>query len=145
MIWPAGWCGYITSNLFINTSTMAKKVSTEKELGEALKNEEDTIEITGDLAKKTIKLRATGKVAWAIALAAIGIAVYAAIVAIPTGGSSAAISAFAAPAAVGILGGAVTYTAIAIAVAAGGVGALTTLRSYKEVARTSSSITLKRN
>ena len=103
---------------------MAKKVSTEEELGEALKNKEDTIEITGDLAKKTIKLRATGKVAWAIAFAAIGIAAYAAIVAIPTGGTSAAISAFAAPAAVGILGGAATYTAIAIAVAAGGVSAL---------------------
>lgn len=123
---------------------MAKKVNTEKELAEALKNKESTIEITGDLAKKTIKLRATGAVSWAIAFSAIGIATYAAIAAIPTGGSSAAIAAFAAPAAVGILGGTATYTAIAIAVAAGGVGALTTLRSYKEVARTANSVTLKR-
>lgn len=123
---------------------MTKKVSTEKELGEALKSKESTIEITGDLAKKTIKLRATGAVAWAVAFAAIGIAVYGAIAAIPTGGTSVAISAFAAPAAVGILGGAATYTAIAIAVAAGGAGALSALRSYKEVSRTANSITLKR-
>jgi hypothetical protein len=123
---------------------MTRKVSTEKELGEALKNKESTIEITGDLAKKTIKLRATGAVAWAVAFAAIGIAAYGAIAAIPTGGSSLTVSAFAAPAAVGVLGGAATYTAIAIAVAAGGVGALTALRSYKEVSRTASSITLKR-
>lgn len=123
---------------------MTKKVSTEKELGEALKNKESTIEITGDLAKKTIKLRATGALAWAVAFAAIGIAVYGAIAAIPTGGTSVAISAFAAPAAVGILGGAATYTAIAVAVAAGGAGALSALRSYKEVSRTANSITLQR-
>ncbi|KAB7661283.1 hypothetical protein [Plesiomonas shigelloides] len=121
-----------------------KKITTEKELGEALKNEENTIEITGDLAKKTIKLRATGNVAWAIAIGAIGFAVYGIIVAVPSGGSGAVLSGIAAPAAVGILGGAATYSAIAIAVAAGGVGALTTLRGYSEVSRTENSIILKR-
>ncbi|EHK9018668.1 hypothetical protein K0W38_004425 [Vibrio vulnificus] len=121
-----------------------KKVTTEKELGEALKNEESTIEITGDLAKKTIKLRATGNVAWAIAIGAIAIAAYGIIAAVPSGGSGALVSGIAAPAAVGVLGGAVTYSAIAIAVAAGGVGALTALRGYKEVSRTENSITLKR-
>lgn len=120
------------------------KVSTEEELGEAIKNEEDTIEIEGSLADKTIKLRATGNVAWAVAFGAIGIAAYAAIVAIPTGGTSGAVAAFAAPAAVGILGGAVTYTAIAVAIAAGGVGALTKLRSYEEVSRESNKLILKR-
>ncbi|PSU86957.1 hypothetical protein [Photobacterium kishitanii] len=121
-----------------------KSVNTEKELGKALKNKESTIEITGDLAKKTIKLRATGTVAWAIAIGAIGIAVYGAIATVPTGGSSAVVSGIAAPAAISILGGAATYSAIAIAIAAGGVGALTTLRGYKEVSRTENSITLKR-
>lgn len=123
---------------------MAVKVSTEKELGEALKRKEDGIEITGDLAKKTIRLRATGNVAWAIAIAAIGFAVYGVATAPVTGGTTAAISAFAAPTAVGILGGAATYSAIAIAIAAGGVGALTSLRKYKEISRSSSSLTLKR-
>ena len=123
---------------------MTVKVSTEKELGEALKRKEDMIEITGDLAKKSFKLRATGKVAWAIALTAISIAVYSVATAPVSGGATAAVSAVAAPAAIGILGGATTYSAIAIAIAAGGVGALTSLRKYKEISRTSSSLTLKR-
>jgi hypothetical protein len=111
------------------------KVHTAEALGEALKNEEDTIEIEGDLANKTIKIRATGNVAWAIAFAAIAIAVGAAIVAIPTGGASSAITFAIAPAAVGVLGVPVTTMAISIAIAAGGVGALTRLRKYKEVRR----------
>lgn len=68
------------------------KVKNEKELGEALKNKEETIEITGDLAKKTIKIRATGRVAWVVAFGAIGISAYAAISTIPTGGTSAPIA-----------------------------------------------------
>ncbi|EDM65436.1 hypothetical protein PE36_09026 [Moritella sp. PE36] len=120
------------------------KVYTEEELGEAIKNEEDTIEIEGSLKDKTIKIRATGNVAWAIAIGGIGIAVYAAIVAIPTGGTSGVVGIVAAPVAVGILGGAVTYTAIGVAIAAGGVGALTKLRSYKEVSRDSNTLILKR-
>ena len=119
-------------------------VTTEKELGKALKRNEEIIEITRDLAKKTIRLRATGNVAWAIAFAAIGIAVYGVIAAPATGGSSGIFAGFTAPAAVGILGGAASYSAIAIAVAAGGVGALTSLRKYKEISRTSSSVILKR-
>lgn len=123
---------------------MTAKVSTEKELGDALRRKEDMIEITGDLAKKSIKLRATGNIAWAIALTAIGIAIYSVAAAPVSGGTTAAVSAIAAPAAVGVLGAATTYSAIAIAIAAGGVGALTSLRKYKEISRTSSSITLKR-
>lgn len=123
---------------------MTVKVRTEKDLGDALKRNEDCIEITGDLAKKTIKIRATGNVAWTIAIAAVGVAVYG-VVALPvTGGASAAVSGLAAPAAVGILGGAVTLSAISIAVAAGGIGALTSLRKYKEVSRTGNSLILKR-
>jgi len=124
--------------------SVAVKVSTEKELGEALKRKEDSIEITGDLAKKTIRLRATGNVVWAIAITAIGLAIYGVATAPVTGGTTAGLSALTAPAAVGILGGPVTYSAIAIAIAAGGVRALTSLREYKEVSRSSSSLTLKR-
>lgn len=127
---------------------MAKKVSTEKELGEALRNNEDTIEITGDLAKKTIKLRATGRVAWAVAIAAIGIAVYSAMTIIPSGGTTAVpagmMGAGFAPVAVAVLDTSVTYSAIAIAITAGGIGSLTTLRNYKEVSRSSNSLILKR-
>jgi hypothetical protein len=42
-----------------------------------------TIEIEGDLAKKIIRLKATGNVAWAIAIAAIGMAVVVLIVGTP--------------------------------------------------------------
>ena len=120
------------------------KVTTAAELGEALKDKEEYIEIEGDLVNKTIRIRATGKVAWAIAIAAIGIAVYS-ILAVPvTRGASVTLNAFVAPAAVGVLGASVTTTAIGIAIAAGGIGALTTLRSYKEVSRTKSSLILKR-
>lgn len=124
------------------------KVKNEEELGEALKNKESTIEIEGNLADKTFKLRATGKVAWVIAFAAIGIAGYSTVVTIGSGGTTAPVTGtvafLAAPAAIGVLGGAVTYSAIAIAVAAGGVGALTTLRGYKQVSRSKGSLILKR-
>lgn len=124
-------------------------VKTEKELGDAVKRGDDTIEIEGNLAKKTIKIRATGSVAWAIAIGAIGIAVYASIATLGTGGAAApvtgAMSALAAPAAIGVLGTTVTYSAIAIAVAAGGVGALTSLRNYKEISRTDNRLVLKKS
>lgn len=122
---------------------MAAIVSTEKELGEAIKREEDTIEITGNLVKTTVRIRATGKIAWAIATAAIGIAVYGVLAAPATSGRSAIASGIITPAAVGILGVAATYSAITIAIAAGGVGSLTTLRRYKEISRTSSTVVLK--
>lgn len=123
-------------------------VKTEKELGEALKRGDDTIEIEGDLANKIIKIRATGKVAWVIAIAAIGVAFYAIVATAGTGGTAAPVTGIsaliAAPAAVVVLGGAVTYTAIAIAVAAGGIGALTSLRDYKEISRSQNKLVLKK-
>ena len=123
---------------------MTAHVHTEKELADAIKRGEDTIEITSNLAKKTIRIRATGNVAWAIAFGAIGLAAYAAISTPLTGGASAPVSGIAATGAIGVLGGAATYSAIALALAAGGVGVLTKLREYKEVSRTASTLTLKR-
>lgn len=107
------------------------KVTTEEELANAIKNDEDTIEIEGNLANKTIKIKATGKVAWAIAIAAIAIAV-ASILLIPaSGGTSSVASGAAISGAASILGGKVTLSAIAIAVAGGGVGILNKLRKYR--------------
>lgn len=125
---------------------MVAKVKTEKEFADAINRGEDTIEIEGDLAKKTIRIRATGNVAWAIAFGAIGIAVYSAIATGATGGTSAPATAPVAVltggAAIGILGGAATYSAIAVA--AGGVGVLTKLRGYEEVSRAENKLILKR-
>lgn len=127
---------------------MVKKVRTEAELGEALKNNEESIEIEGDLARKTIKIRATGNVAWAVCIGAIGIATYSVIATVGTGGTSAPVTAttaaFTAATATTVLGGAVTYSAIAIAVAAGGVGSLNKLRKYKQVSYENSRLILRR-
>ena len=127
---------------------MVKKVRTEAELGEALKNNEESIEIEGDLARKTFKIRATGNVSWAVCIGAIGIATYSVIATVGTGGTSAPVTAttagFTAATATTVLGGAVTYSAIAIAVAAGGVGALNKLRKYKQVSYENSRLILRR-
>ena len=107
------------------------KVKDEKELGQALKEQQDTIEIEGDLTKKILKIKATGKIAWAVAIGAIGVAVVAILTAPATGGTHGVVGVMAAPVAVGILGAGTTVAAIAIAIGAGGVGALNRLRSYK--------------
>lgn len=127
---------------------MARKVNTEKDLGEALKSGEEFIEIEGDLARKTIRIRATGKVAWVLALGSIGIAAFSAYATIGSAGAAAPAGtvafAVAAPAAISVLGMSATISAVGIAIAAGGVGALTTLRKYKEVSRTGDVLVLQR-
>ena len=119
-------------------------ITTEKELGQALKSKQDTIEIEGDLRRKIIRIKATGAIAWCVAIGAIAVAVVAILAAPATGGASAAPGVIAAPAAIGILGGATTASAISIAVAAGGIGALNTLRSYKIVENSGNRLVLKR-
>ncbi|MTB68008.1 hypothetical protein GKR48_14460 [Providencia sp. wls1943] len=123
-------------------------ITTEKELAQALKGNIDTITVTGNLAKSTIKIKATGNVAWAIAIGAIGIAAFATYATVGTGGTAAPVSGLAAiggsGAAVGILGTATTWSAISIAVAAGGVGVLNKLRKYKIVEKTGDRVVLKR-
>lgn len=107
------------------------KVTNEKELAKAIENNENIIEIEGDLSKKILKIKATGKVAWAIAFCAIAASVALVISSIGTGGISSVGIVATAPTAVGILGVGATSTAIAIAIAAGGVGVLKKLRNYK--------------
>ncbi|CAD6548634.1 hypothetical protein LMG27952_04760 [Paraburkholderia hiiakae] len=119
-------------------------IGTNKDLADALKRGDDYIEVEGDLATKVVRIRATGKVAWAIAIAAIAIVVVATIAAIATGGTSEVAAVAAAPAALAVLGGPTTYAAIAVAVAAGGVGALTSLREYKEVSHSNGLLILKK-
>ena len=119
-------------------------ITSEKELGQALKSKRDTIEIEGDLSKKVIKIKATGAVAWVVAIGAIGIAVAATFAAPATAGTSGVLSVVGAGAAVSVLGLSTTTAAISIAVAAGGVGALNTLRSYKIEKKTPNKIILRR-
>ncbi|MFH1319775.1 MAG: hypothetical protein ABII90_03870 [Bacteroidota bacterium] len=117
------------------------KVSTNKELGEAIKKNPDEIEVEGDLKGKVIRIRATGKVAWAIAAGAIAIAIGAIIAGGPAGAPA---SGLMGGVAATVLGGKALMAAIGIGVAAGGVAGLNKLRDYEEIKRTSNSILLKK-
>lgn len=123
---------------------MTAKVNSAKELADAIERGEDTIEILGDLAGKTIRIRATGKVAWTVCIGCIGIALVALLAVPETAGTSVAVAGLTAGAATGILGISTTTVAMAIAIAAGGVGVLTRLRQYKEISRGAASLVLKR-
>ncbi|HQN01149.1 MAG TPA: hypothetical protein PLL36_08745 [Candidatus Hydrogenedentes bacterium] len=129
----------------MNTAT----VSTAQDLGAAIKDRKDEIIIEGDLQKRVIRIRATGKVAWIVAFGAIAVVVISVLPTIPTGGTSEVIAMpariVAAPAAIGILGFGTTLTATTIAIAAGGIGALTTLRhGYKLKKRDGKVILIKK-
>ncbi len=110
-------------------------MTTEKELGKALKEGQDTIEIEFDLCKKVIKIKAIGIVSWGICIASITIAVSCAVVAVSTAGTTAVPDALIATPAMAtlasVLGLPTAISAVAIAVAGGGVGALNKLRNYR--------------
>ena len=110
-------------------------MTTERELGEALKKDQDTIEIEGDLAKKTIKIKATGKVTWGVCIACIAVAVTMSVVTIGSGGTATPLTgpsvALSLGAAATTLGMPAAITATGIAIAGGGVIALKKLRKYK--------------
>ena len=112
-------------------------VNTNEELGKAIKNGEDTIEMEyeSNPGKTTIRIKAAGNVAWAVCIAALTVSIVLIIATPATAGVSApaaAVSSFiAAPIVAATLGSAATTGAIAIAVAGGGAGALNKLRKYK--------------
>jgi hypothetical protein len=109
------------------------KVSDNEELGKAVKENADTIEMSreSEAGKTTYKIKATGKVAWGVCVAALTVAIALVIAGTATGGISAvAGSAVAAPA-VGILGLTTVISAIKTAIAGGGVSTLNKLRGYK--------------
>lgn len=54
-------------------------ITDEKELSKALQDGIDSIEIEGNLKDKVLRIKASGKVAWVIALGAIAIAVIVAL------------------------------------------------------------------
>jgi hypothetical protein len=118
---------------------MAVRATTAAELGKAIKEQQNEIEIEGDIKNHIVRIRAVGKVAWVIAVGAIAVAITAIIATAGSGGTSSPLSVPATGVAyllaAGTLGGVSTVAAaIGIGVAAGGVGALTTLRrGYKLV------------
>lgn len=110
-------------------------VDNEKDLGHALKNGEDTIEIEGDLIRKVFRIKATNKVAWAVAIGAIAVSVVAILAAPATFGISNSVHVLTAPIVITSLGVPATAAAISIAVA-GGVAVLNKLRKYKVIEKT---------
>lgn len=110
-----------------------RKVTTEEELAEAIKQNESCIEIEGSLATKTLKIKAAGNVAWAVAIGSIAICFYAVVASIGTGGAAlpavSGASLAASGAAVSVLGTASTISAISLAVSAGGLAVLKKLRN----------------
>lgn len=124
-------------------------IDNEKDLGKALKEDQETIEIEGDLKNKVIRIKATGKIAWAVAIGAIGVAVVAILYPVPEPTSQATTKFFVAPlaggAAVTVLGAATAASAISIAVAAGGVAALNKLRGYKITSNSEDKIVLTKS
>lgn len=116
-------------------------IDNEKDLGKALKEKQETIEIEGNLKDKVLKIKATGKVAWAIAIGAIAIAV---ALIISSGGTAAPVSGLVGIGAVSVLGTPAALSAVSIAAAAGGVGALNSLRNYKVTSNSGNKLILKR-
>lgn len=110
-------------------------MTTEKELGEALKRGDSTIEVELDLARKVIKIKTVRNGMWALCVTAIGVAVVSGVVAISTAGTATVPSAFIATPAIatasGVLGMSTAISAIGIAMAGGGVVALNKLRGYR--------------
>ena len=56
---------------------METRVKTQEELDEAMQSHQDSIIIEGDLAQKDIRIKATGKTAWIIAIGALLVAILA--------------------------------------------------------------------
>ena len=122
-----------------------KTVRTKDELAKAVEEKEDTIVIEGDLAKKVIKIKATGSVAWALAVGGITVAVVAILAAPETAGTSALPAGAAFFETATVMGGTdIAMTAIGIAVAAGGVGVLNQLRAYSIAEKQNNRVVLKR-
>jgi hypothetical protein len=110
-------------------------IHNEADLGRAIKNNQESIEIEGDLAKKVIRIKATGKLAWAIAIASIvitvGIVLTLPVTAPATAGATAAANFAVLGPAIGIMGVGPAIAAVSIAVAGGGIAVLNKLRKYK--------------
>ena len=123
---------------------------TAKELSEAIKEETDVIEVEGDLSNKIVRIKVTGKVAWAVCAVSLAAAISFAIAAgataaVPPVGGANALGFTAAMGTVAVVLGTAAGPALAIGIAAGGIGALTALRNrYSIVKKEKGSVILKK-
>lgn len=115
-----------------------RKATTEKELADAVKSGASTIEIEGDLAKKVVKIRATGPVAWGLVAASLAggymFLKLTATVPVPQAKMAfAAASAGSGAAALTILGVSASTAAFALTRAYGSAEGLKKIRAYKQL------------
>lgn len=114
-------------------------INNAKDLGKAMKDDKDNIEIEFDFGKKVLKIVGTGKIVWGVVAASLAVTITAILVTGASGGTTApatgTAAAFAATSASAILGPSVAYTAVGIAISGGGMIALTKLRRYEIIDR----------
>lgn len=104
---------------------------TTEEFVKQLNNKENYIILEGDKANDVYRIIATGNVAWAVAIGAIGLSAALIFITVGSGGAAAPVTvpievaskAIIAPVTIATLGLSATSTAIAICFAAGGVAA----------------------
>lgn len=131
---------------------MSTVCTTEKELAAAIKSSEDEIFIEGDLKKAVFRIKATGKVAWAVCAVSLAAAIAfyiatpaATVAATPAGGGAFLVGGTTMTAVAATALGSAVIPAVLIGAAAGGIGALTTLRDkYKIIEKGEKYLKLKR-
>lgn len=131
---------------------MSKVCTTAKEFADAIKNNEDEILIEGDLKNHIFRIKATGKIAWAVCAGCLTAAIVfylatpaATVAATPVGGGMAFVSGITVSAVAATSLGTAVVPAITIGVCAGGIGVLNTLRDrYKIVEKNDKHLKLKR-
>ncbi len=123
-----------------------KTVSTNKELADALKSDEQYIKVTGELTIKVKKIKRVRNAAWVVAAGALATSIALAIatpaatvVTAPAGGFGGAIpftgSALAGGTAAIIIGGA-AKAALVLGIAAGGIGTVNKMRNNYTIQQT---------
>lgn len=107
-------------------------VYNENELGRAIQNEENYIEIQGGFVSDIRKIKALNRVMWCLVLSVLALIIATLLLAPVTAGTAPiAASLVAGTPAVGMLGLSGCMTAIRIAVAGGGIHILKRLRGYQ--------------
>ncbi len=131
---------------------MSRVCKTEKEFADAIKNNEDEIIVEGDLRKGIIRIKVTGKIAWAVCAVSLSAAIAfyiatpaATVATTPVGGGLSFTGGVAMSTVAATTLGTAVIPAVTIGVCAGGIGVLNTLRDqYKIVEKNNTYIKLKR-
>ena len=130
---------------WVNRIALMTTVHTTEELAKALKRGDDSIEIEGNLADSTFRIRATGRLSWFVALGVILLAAKLLNIGSIVAPVAAAVGATAVGAAiVSALGLTAPFALAGLVLAAGGFGVVLKLKKYKQVSRSKGRLLLTR-